>query len=176
MSPFCSVEVRSRRAVLGALARVVVMAAMVLPASLAAQAGPPGRPGGQEREQIERRIRAQMGRMMQERLGLDEAQAASLSDVVQSYDTRRRELFTQEQATRRRVQTVLLEGGADQAEARTLLERMADLQRQEAELFIDEQEAFLDILTPRQVLQLHELRQDLGRRIRALGPPPQRRR
>jgi Spy/CpxP family protein refolding chaperone len=166
----------SRRAILGALAHAVVIAAMVAPASLAAQVGGQGRPGGQDLEQIERRIRAQMGRMMQERLGLDEAQAASLSEVVQTFETRRRELFTQEQSTRRRVQTVLLESGADQGEARTLLESMADLQRQEAELFVDEQEALLDILTPRQVLQLHELRQDLGRRIRALGPPPQRRR
>jgi Spy/CpxP family protein refolding chaperone len=167
---------RSRRAILGALARAVVIAAMVSPACLAAQVGSQGRPGGQDREQIERRIRAQMGRMMEERLALDETQAASLSEVVQTYETRRRELFTQEQATRRRVQAVLLEGGANQAEARTLLDRMAGLQRQEAELFVDEQEAFLDILTPTQVLQLHELRQDLGRRIRALGPPPQRRR
>jgi len=158
-----------------ALALAVLLAGFVSPTAAFGQDRPQGRGGPQDREQIERRIRAQMGRMMQQRLGLDEAQAASLSEVVQGFEARRRELFTQEQAIRRRVQAVLLEGGADQAEARTLVVRMSDLRRQEAALFAEEQEALLGILTPRQVLQLHELRQDLGQRIRALGPSPRRR-
>lgn len=166
---------RLRRMLLRPLALVAVLAGLALPVGLAAQDAPPGRGRIQDREQLERRIRAQMGRMMQERLGLDEQQAAQLSDVVQGFDARRRELFTQEQATRRRVEALLLEGGADQTEARSLLGRMAELRIQEAELFREEQEALLQVLTPRQVLELQSLRQDLGRRIRALGPPPRRR-
>jgi hypothetical protein len=46
---------------------------------------------------------------------------------------------------------------------------MWELRREEAELFREEQEALLDVLTPIQVLRLQELRQDLGQRIRALG-------
>jgi Spy/CpxP family protein refolding chaperone len=106
---------------------------------------------------------------MRERLGLDEAEAQRLSEVVQSFETRRRELFGQEQATRRRVEALLLENSTDQDAARELITRMGELRAEEAQLFRDEQAALLDVLTPVQVLRLQELRQDLGRRIRELG-------
>jgi Spy/CpxP family protein refolding chaperone len=122
-----------------------------------------------DRAELEERVRAQMGRLMRERLGLDEEEATRLSEVVRGFDGRRRELFAEEQATRRRVEAVLLEGGSDQDEARDLITRMWELRREEAELFREEQEALLDVLTPVQVLRLQELRQDLGQRIRALG-------
>jgi Spy/CpxP family protein refolding chaperone len=120
-----------------------------------------------DRAQLEERVRAQMGRLMRERLGLDEAEAERLSEVVRGFDVRRRELFTQEQEARRRVEAVL--GGDDAEEARELITRMWELRQEEAELFREEQEALLDVLTPIQVLRLQELRQDLGQRIRALG-------
>jgi Spy/CpxP family protein refolding chaperone len=104
---------------------------------------------------------------MRERLGLDDAEAERLSEVVRGFDDRRRELFTQEQEARRRVETVLRDGGDD--EARGLITRMWELRQEEARLFREEQEALLDVLTPIQVLRLQELRQDLGQRIRALG-------
>jgi len=122
-----------------------------------------------DRVQLEERVRAQMGRLMRERLGLDEAEAARLSEVVRGFDVRRRELFAQEQAARRRVEAVLREGSDEEDEARELITRMWELRREEAELFREEQEALLDVLTPMQVLRLQELRQDLGQRIRALG-------
>ena len=147
----------------------VLMAAAFLPAALQAQVGGQGRRGDANRAQLEERVRAQMGRVMRERLGLDEEQAARLSAVVQDFDGQRRELFALEQATRRRVEALLLEGGRDQGEARELIGRMGELRDQEAELFRAEQEALLEVLTPVQVLRLQELRQDLGQRIRALG-------
>jgi len=145
-----------------------LVAVVAAPLGLHAQA-PEGRRSGQDREQLEQRIRAQMGRMMRERLGLDEEQAAALAAVVQDFEGRRRELFGLEQAARRRVEALLLEGGDNEAEARELMDRTAELRLREAELFAAEQEALLGVLTPVQVLQLQELRQDLGRRIRALG-------
>jgi len=149
--------------VLGAL-----LMTLAWPGSLEAQR-PEGRRGsGPDREQLEQRIRAQMGRMMRERLGLDEQQAVRLSEVVQEFDGQRRRLFTLEQATRRRVEALLLEGGDDRAEALSLIERMSELRLREAELFRAEQEALLEVLEPAQVLRLQELRQDLGRRIRSL--------
>jgi Spy/CpxP family protein refolding chaperone len=122
-----------------------------------------------DRAQLEERVRAQMGRLMRERLGLDEAEAERLSEVVRGFDGRRRELFAEEQAARRRVEAVLRDGGDDEDEARELITSMWELRREEAELFREEQEALLDVLTPLQVLRLQELRQDLGQRIRALG-------
>lgn len=124
---------------------------------------------GDDRAQLEQRVRAQMGRVMRERLGLSEEQSTQLSAVVEDFEGQRRELFQLEQATRRRVEALLLEGGNDQDEARELIGRMWELREQEAELFRTEQEALLDVLTPVQLLRLQELRQDLGQRIRALG-------
>ena len=122
-----------------------------------------------DRAQLEERVRAQMGRLMRERLGLDEAEAERLSEVVSSFDGRRRELFMEEQSTRRSVEALLAAGGSDQDRARDMITRMWELRQEEAELFREEQEALLDVLTPVQVLRLQELRQDLGQRIRALG-------
>ncbi|MGE0159198.1 MAG: hypothetical protein AB7T31_07260 [Gemmatimonadales bacterium] len=139
----------------------------LVPATLVAQRPGQGR-DDVDRAQLEQRVRAQMGRLMRERLGLDEAESQRLSQVVESFDGRRRELFAEEQATRRSVETVL-RSGDDQDEAEELITRMWELRREEAELFREEQEALLDVLTPIQVLRLQELRQDLGQRIRALG-------
>jgi Spy/CpxP family protein refolding chaperone len=159
------------------ISMVVALAVSLVVASPAAtraqQRGPEARRGQvQDREQLERRIRAQMGRMMRARLGLDEGEAAALAETVQDFDARRRELFLQEQATRRRVEALLLEGGDDQAEAAELMDRMAELRLQEARLFGEEQEALLEVLTPAQVLRLQALRQELGQRIRALRGGP----
>jgi Spy/CpxP family protein refolding chaperone len=153
-----------RSAVIGGL-----MAIAFLPGVLQAQTGGQGSRGDADRARLEERVRAQMGRMMRERLGLDEEQAAQLSEVIQEFDGQRRQLFDLEQATRRRVEALLLEGGSDQGEARELIGRMSELREQEAELFREEQDALLEVLTPVQVLRLQALRQDLGQRIRALG-------
>jgi Spy/CpxP family protein refolding chaperone len=145
------------------LSAAVLLGLLALPATADAQRrGDPA-----SREQIEQRIRAQMGRMMQQRLGLDAAEAEELSAVVRSFDERRREIMQREVETRRRV-GALQSGDTDEAEARELLELQAQLRLQEAELFREEQEALLDVLTPSQVLELQDLRQDIGRRIRAL--------
>jgi Spy/CpxP family protein refolding chaperone len=143
---------------------LLLLAAALLPWDAAAQ-----RRGGGNRAQLEERVRAEMARVTRERLGLDEAEAQELSEVMQSFESRRRELFAEEQATRLRVEAVLRGGGSDQDEARDVITRMWELRGEEVELFREEQEALLDVLTPVQLLRLQELRQDFGRRIRALG-------
>ena len=155
-------NMRLRRVTLGALFAVALM-----PLAATAQGGD-RRPAG-DRAQLEERVRAQMARVMRERLGLTDEQATRLSEVTQTFETQRREIFSLEQAARRRVEALLLEGGNNQDEARELITRMGDLREREARLFREEQDALLDVLTPVQVLRLQELRQDLGRRIRALG-------
>ena len=148
----------------------VLTAALVLAAPVEAQRGPQGHRGGaRNREQLEQRVRAQMGRMMQERLDLTEEEAEQLSEVVQGFQVQRRELFRLEQATRRRVEAFMLEGGSDEEEAIELLTRMVDLRAQEVELLAVEQAALLEVLSPIQVLQMQSFREQIGQRIRALG-------
>jgi len=149
---------------------VALLGVLLTIAPVEAQRPGGGRGSGRppDREQLEQRIRAQMGRMMQQRLGLDETQAEDLSEVVQRFETRRQALARSEQAARRRVEALVLDGNGDQEEARELVERIAELRVQDAELFEQEQEALSAVLNPTQVLQLQVLREDLGRRIRVL--------
>jgi len=109
-----------------------------------------------------------MGEMMQQRLGLSEEEGARLSETVADFDAQRRQVGSQERALRLRVEALMLEGASDQAEAAELLQRMSDLGFEEAELGRAEQEALLEILTPLQVLRLHQMREQLGQRIRRL--------
>jgi Spy/CpxP family protein refolding chaperone len=133
----------------------------------------------QDRQQMEQRFRRQMARMIEERLGLDDGQSQTLSEVIRGFEGRRRELGRAEMAVRRRVEALMLEGGNDEAEAEVLLSRLIELRAEEARLFADEQAALLEVLSPVQVLQLQSLREEMGRRIRALrgrdGPAARRR-
>ncbi len=72
------------------LTALVLLTAALLPSGTAAQ-----RRGGGDRAQLEERVRAEMARVTRERLGLDETEAQRLSAVMQSFETRRRELFAQ---------------------------------------------------------------------------------
>ena len=131
---------------------------------------------GPNRAEMEQRIRQRMGEMMRERLGLTDEQAAGLGEIVQGFEQQRRDLFRQEQAVRRRVEALVLEGGDGDEEGRELLARMLELRRSEADLYAAEQEALLEILSPVQVLRLQSLRDQLGQQIRRFrggwdGPP-----
>ncbi len=152
----------------GFVLSLLVSLLMVVP--LEAQRRPPmvRRGQGPERMELERRVRARMAEMMREQLGLSEEEDARLNEVVQGFQEQRRQVGRQEQALRRRVEALMLEGGQDQAEAAELLERMSALRIQEAELFRAEHEALLEVLTPIQVLRLVALREQLGQRIRRL--------
>ena len=127
-----------------------------------------GRGGMPDREQLEQRIRARMGEMMRQRLDLTPEQGERLSEVVKEFDAQRRELGKQAQATRKRVEALILEGGQDDEEGLELLRRLSDLKLREAELFGAEQKALLQVLSPVQVLQFQALREQLGQRIRRL--------
>ncbi|MDA0329957.1 MAG: periplasmic heavy metal sensor [Gemmatimonadetes bacterium] len=158
---------RVRRSVhfsLGTIAIVLLCAAPV-----DAQRGPEGRRGGgQDRAQLEQRMRAQIARVMKERLGLTDEQAVRLGEIDQEFGVRRRELARSEQAARRRVEALLIEESGDEVEAQELLERMVQLRIQEADIFREEQLALLEVLTPTQILEMQSLREQLGERIRAL--------
>lgn len=143
---------------------------------LEAQRGPPmGRRGQDqserqsgERAQLERRVRAQMGEMIKRRLGLTEEEHASLGEIAEEFMPLRRRLARVEQAVRLKVEALALEAPTNDAEASELLARLVDLRRQDAELFVQEQDRMLEVLTPLQVLQMHVLREELGERIRRL--------
>lgn len=145
-----------------------VLSLLLLAGPLLGQDRRERRPGPQDRQEMERRVREQMSRMIREELGLTEETYRPVEEVMTRFREERRTLARSEQATRRRVEALMLEGAEDQGEAQELLGRMVELREQEAAIFREEQEALLDVLTPGQVLQLHALRERLSRRIRAL--------
>ena len=152
----------------GIVLSVLLSLPVVVPVE--AQRRPPmgRREQGPDRVQLERRVRARMAEMIREQLGLSEEEEASLNETVRGFGEQRRQVGRQEQALRRRVEALMLEGGQDQAEAAELLERMSALRIQEAALFQEEHEALLEVLTPVQVLRLVNLREQLGQRIRRI--------
>lgn len=150
--------------------RGLVLAALTIltVAPVSAQDRRAGPPTPQEREEMEQRFRARMGRMIQERLGLSDDELAGVQQVMAGFQEERRSLWRSEQATRRRVEALMLEEEEDQAEARELLTRITALRREETRLFEEEQEALLQVLTPTQVLELRALREQISRRMRSL--------
>ena len=132
----------------------------------------------QDRDQIEQRFRRQMVRQIEQRLGLDQTQVQTLVAVIQRHREGRSRLARGDIAVRHRVEALMLESDADQAEAEQLMIRMRRLRIAEAELFTQEQEELLEFLTPVQVLKILSIRAEMSRRIERLrrgdGPPPRR--
>lgn len=151
-------------AVIGGL---LMLAAVAAP--LEAQRRGGSRGDSRDRERLEQRVRAQMARMMEERLGLTADEAERLGEIVQEFRAQRFELVREERATRRRVEALMLEGTDDDAEALELLTRLAELRAREVELFTEEQQSLLEVLTPTELLEYQSLRDQLGRRIRSLS-------
>lgn len=145
-----------------------VLSVLLIAGPLVGQDRSNRRPGGQDREEMERRIRERMSQVIREELGLSEEEYAPVSEVMASFHEDRRALARSERATRRRVEALMLEGAEDREEASELLARLVELREREAAIFREEQEALLDVLTPAQVLQLHALRERLSRRLRSL--------
>jgi Spy/CpxP family protein refolding chaperone len=156
---------------------VVLMSVASTDAAAQRQRGAGG--AGQERVDLERRVRARFAEMMRQRLGLDQAQAGRLSETMESFMEARQRIFRDDQALRRRMEAILVEPDPSEADATALLDQMRVLREEEARLFQTEQEALLEILTPVQVVRFHAMREQLGQRIQELrggqGPPGGRR-
>ncbi len=151
---------------------------LVLLAAAAPGAGLHAQERGPDRERLEQRVRARMGEVIRQRLGLDEAQGRRLGEIMESLHEERRQLRDADRTLRREV--AAWSGGADPSpeEARAALDRMIELREAEARLFRVEQERLLEILTPQQVVTFHALRQRMGERLQELrgrgprgGPP-----
>ena len=140
------------------------------------------RGGGGQRADMERRIQARFDNLVREELNLGDDQVEQLQDLVEDFRVRRMDFFQRERDSRRRIVGL----GATSAgpelseqEASEILAEMLELSGDEATLFREEQEAFLQILSPPQVVRYIMMRQRLGDRIRTLrggggpgrGPP-----
>ena len=144
---------------------------MTLLLGLAAQASaqaPPGDSDRRDRSRLEERVRARIGDIIRERLDLTAGEAQQLSSIAREFEGRRREHSREERQAREEAKALVSAGSADDEAARVLLERLVALRIQEAELAREEQLRLQEMLTAIQVLELYELRAEIGRRIRAI--------
>lgn len=154
----------------------MILAGMVALTTLApaVAAQVPARGQG-DRDRLERRVRARMTRMFQERLQLTDEQGRRLGEAMEELQEERRVLGTQERILRQQVDGWLERPDGTEEEAGELLDRMVELREAESDLFREEQERLSGILSPQQLLTFHALRGRMSERIRALrgpgGPP-----
>lgn len=153
------------RALVAGLALVSALA--VADGPLQAQSGGQGRPR-MDRSDLERRIRARFAEIIQERLGLTDAEAGDLDMALRSFDDDRRRLRAEEMDLRRRVGAFVQGGVDDDATARAILAAMADLRTREEALLAREQEALLEVLSPAQLVRFHAVREELNQRVQRL--------
>lgn len=117
-------------------------------AGVDAAAQPPGegahRSGGRGRPELE-----QLARVVQQRLQLDDAQAARLREVSARYAARRQVLAANEREARRALREQLTRGAAaDQARVAVAIGALVDAQQQRSALVADEQRELAAFLTP----------------------------
>ena len=151
--------------------RLVLAGALMVAASstpLSAQRTPDRPREGQDRSRLEERIRARMGEIIQHRLGLTEEEAEELSVIAREFEGRRHALGQEEREARDRAEALLATETPDDSASAALLEHFVALRLREAELVREEQVRLQEVLSPSQVLQLYELRVEIGRRIRAI--------
>ncbi len=132
------------------------------------------RGGGGQRADMERRIQARFDNLVREELDLGDAQMERLQGAVEDFRFRRLDFFQRERDTRSRVGRLGGRGGGGggaeltEQEASEILAEMLELSGDEATLFREEQEAFLQILSAPQVVRFIVMRQQFGDRIRRL--------
>ena len=173
------------------LHRVVVPLAAALALSFGAVAvhaqQPQNRPrqqqlNQQQRQDLERRVRQQFDQRMREEMGLSSEAQARFTGLVQDFRDRRLELSLEKRQLQVRLRREGRREDLTDAEARELLSQSLQLAEDEAQLFREEQEALLTILSPAQLVQLYQWRESLVERLRrmqrgdpgngnGLGPP-----
>lgn len=170
----------SRRArIILTVAVLGVMAAAAWPAKAEGQRRGQGDSLQQDRREaaieearavIEDRLRAFFGESVKRRLALSDTEMEAVREALGTFETERRTLAGEERELRRSLGPAL--GGTAEtlsdAEARRILERMAELRVEEARLFRREQEALLQTLSPVQLVQFYQLRGALENRIRQI--------
>ena len=134
--------------------------------------GQRGRRGGRrppppaESQRLEQRVRVRMNQMVRERLDLTQEEWEAIKDHIQDFGQKRRELMQKERVLQRRVEAVALDENNE--ESSNILEELIALREQELELFREEQEELLGVLSPSQLLRFQNIREQLGEQIRRL--------
>lgn len=148
----------------GAIAFLVALSG-VAAAQRPPAGGAGGAGGGDQRAQLEARFRRQLAQVVRVRVGLTDAQMARLAPVNERYSVQRRELQTDERATRIALQRALRAGTSDSTQVAALLQRLIDQQKRRVSLLEAEQRDLAAIMTPIQRARYMALQEQLRRQV-----------
>ena len=152
---------------------VPLVLALVTAVASAADAQTP--PRGQNRQELERRVRQQFERRVRERLDLSQDEFRAIGAVFQEFRRARTELQLEEREVRLRMQRfVVSEGSGGDAEATEILAKLLELRERESSLYVDEEHQLLQYMTPSQLVSYNQLRFELANRIQRLRGQPTR--
>jgi protein CpxP len=147
--------------------------AMLLAASLLAA---PAAAQGAGRGRLEQQVRERIGRVVQQQLGLTDAETQRLQVVNQRYEGQRRELVRREREARMSLRSEVLRGdSADQKRTDALLGSLLEVQRKRLDLVEAEQRELARFLTPVQRAKYLALQDQMRRRVEEMRQRGQRR-
>lgn len=162
-----------------AMRRALALGALAVLGAAPALAQDSGRPRTPatpaERAQMERQFRQRVGRAVQARLQLSDAQMARLQKTNQSFEGRRRALLAEERQIRAGIAEEFAAGErADQTAVAKFIDRAIAIQRERLDLVEQEQRELASFLTPVQRARYLDLQERLRRRVEELRRGQQR--
>ena len=137
---------------------VLALILALVPSALVGQAR------GVDRQQLESRIRQAFQNQIRQQLELSPGETSELTEVVQWSEGQRRQIAERTRQLNDGVVNFLRDGGTE-ADARAILGERRALQREESELFAEEQDRLLGVLSPNQVVRFYRLRDQFNRRL-----------
>ena len=117
-----------------------------------------------ERQELERRVRQAFQARVRQELRLTAGEMGSLREVISWSEGERQRIAAETRSLNGRVADFLRDGGTAD-DARTILTERASLQRRGTQLFLDEQERLLEVISPSQVVRFYRLRDEFNARI-----------
>lgn len=123
-----------------------------------------GQDAGVQRQQLEQRVRRAFQNRVRQDLQLTAAEVPQLTEVIRWSEGLRRGIAQRTRELNVRAVDFLRDGGAE-SEAVTILEDRKTLQREEADLFAEEQIRLLEVLSPNQVVRYYRLRDQFNRQL-----------
>lgn len=121
--------------------------------------------GSGPRTRLEQRVLGRFDALVQQRLGLTDEQSLRLREMLAGFHERRRQFVGDRQRARQELLRLGDVGDLTEDQAIGALEEMIRLGEEELRLFRTEQEALVEVLTARQILQFVVMREQLHERI-----------
>lgn len=124
-----------------------------------------GRPGGAQRQELERRFRERSADIVRRQLQLNADQMSRLQVVNRQFETQRVALFSEERRARQALRAELMSTNPNQQKVATLLDQLMGVSRRRFDIQASEQRELAKFLTPVQRAKYFGLQNQLRQRV-----------